>query len=219
MAGGRGSRLPRGSATRGGRARSVIQVQAAGVDRGALHLMTVLTAVVLVVLAGRWTVEHETKGVIVSIAGFTRWLYRNGRPNFLARAINAVWARVFAAGRTPWPVATLEVIGRKSGKPVRLPIVIADLEGERYLVSMLGENTNWVRNVRAAGHRAVLLQRNRTAVQLNEVPVERRAPIIKRYCEVATSGRVHIPVDPDAPIAAFEAIATRYPVFRIVPQV
>lgn len=73
--------------------------------------------------------------------------------------------------RTPWPVATLEVIGRKSGKPVRLPIIIADLEGERYLVSMLGEDTNWVRNVRAAEHRAVLLQRERTAVRLDEVPV------------------------------------------------
>lgn len=45
-----------------------------------------------------------------------------------------------------------------------------------------------------------------------------RAPIIKRYCKVATSGRVHIPVDPNAPIAAFEAIATGYPVFRIVTQ-
>ena len=152
------------------------------------------------------------------VAGFTRWLYRNGRPNLLARTINAMWARVFATGRIPWPVATLEVIGRKSGKPVRLPIVIADLDGERYLVSMLGEDTNWVRNVRAAEHRAVLVQRDRTAVRLDEVPVELRAPIIKRYCKVATSGRVHIPVDPNAPIAAFEAIATGYPVFRIVPQ-
>jgi deazaflavin-dependent oxidoreductase (nitroreductase family) len=143
------------------------------------------------------------------IEGFTRWLYRGGRPNPLARAVNAVWARVFATGRAPWPVATLEVLGRKSGRPVRLPVVVADLDGERYLVSMLGEGTNWVRNVRAAGHRAV---------RLDEVPVEDRAPIIKRYCQVATSGRVHIPVQPDAPVSEFEPIAGRYPVFRIVPQ-
>ncbi len=152
------------------------------------------------------------------IEGFTRWLYRTGRPNSLARAVNAVWARVFATGRAPWPVATLEVLGRKSGKPVRLPVVIADLDGERYLVSMLGDHTNWVRNVRAAGHRAVLLQGGRTAVRLDEIPIEQRAPIIKRYCQVATSGRVHIPVEPDAPVAAFESVAARYPVFRIVPQ-
>jgi deazaflavin-dependent oxidoreductase (nitroreductase family) len=128
-----------------------------------------------------------------------------------------MWARVYATGRSPWPVATLEVVGRKSGKPVRLPVVIADLDGERYLVSMLGENTNWVRNVRSAGHMAVLVQGRRTDIRLDEVPNEKRAPIIKRYCEVATSGRVHIPVDPGAPVSQFEAIAPRYPVFRIVP--
>jgi len=153
----------------------------------------------------------------VALERFTRWLYRNGRPNILARALNAVWARVFATGRTPWPVATLEVLGRTSGRPVRLPVVVADLDGERYLVSMLGENTNWVRNVRAAGHRAVLLHGRRTDVRLDEVPIEERAPIIKRYCEVATSGRVHIPVDPGAPVSEFEEIAPRYPVFRVVP--
>jgi hypothetical protein len=149
--------------------------------------------------------------------GFTRWLYRNGRPTSLARAINAVWARVFATGRAPWPVATLEVLGRRSGRTVRLPVVVADLDGESYLVSMLGDNTNWVRDVRAADHRAVLVRGGRTAVRLDEVPVEHRAPIIKRYCQVATSGRVHIPVEPDAPLPSFEAVADRYPVFRVVP--
>ena len=148
---------------------------------------------------------------------FTRWLYRTGRPNLLARALNRMWARVFATGRAPGPVATLEVTGRRSGNPVRLPVVIADLEGERYLVSMLGEDTNWVRNVRAAGHRAVLVHGRRTTIRLDEVPTEARAPILKRYCEVATSGRVHIPVDPSAPVSEFEAVAARYPVFHIVP--
>lgn len=53
----------------------------------------------------------------MAIEGFTRWLYRGGRPNSLARAINAVWARVFASGRGPSQVATLEVVGRKSANP------------------------------------------------------------------------------------------------------
>ena len=83
---------------------------------------------------------------------------------------------------------------------------------------MLGDNTNWVRNVRAAGYRAVLLQGGRTAIRLDEIPIDQRAPIIKRYCQVATSGRVHIPVDPDAPVSSFESVAALYPVFRIVSQ-
>jgi len=156
------------------------------------------------------------KGGTAPIEAFTRWLYRGGRPNSLARTLNGAWVRVFATGRGPAMVATLEVVGRRSGHPVRLPVVIADLAGERYLVSMLGDGTNWVRNVRAAGHRAVLIKGGRTPVRLEEVPVEQRAPIIKRYCQVATSGRVHIPVDPTAPASEFETIAAGYPVFRIV---
>ncbi|WP_374971243.1 nitroreductase family deazaflavin-dependent oxidoreductase [Terrabacter sp. BE26] len=162
------------------------------------------------------TPTGSTKGAPAPIETFTRWLYRGGRPNSLARTLNKVWVQLFATGRGPAMVATLEVVGRRSGHPVRLPVVIADLAGERYLVSMLGDGTNWVHNVRAAGHRAALLKGGRTAVRLEEVPVQQRAPIIKRYCQVATSGRVHIPVDPAAPISAFEAVADRYPAFRIV---
>ena len=35
-----------------------------------------------------------------------------------------------------------------------MPLVVATVGGERYLVSMLGEEVNWVRNVRAAGVRS-----------------------------------------------------------------
>jgi deazaflavin-dependent oxidoreductase (nitroreductase family) len=154
----------------------------------------------------------------MALESFNRWLYRGGRPNKLARAINGVWARLFATGRGPSSVAALEVVGRRSGRPVQLPVVIADVDGEQYLVSMLGENTNWVRNVRAAGNRAVLLKGGRTSVRLEEVPVEQRAPIIKRYCQVATSGRVHIAVDPHAPTEAFESVAAQHPAFRIARE-
>ncbi|WP_347354433.1 nitroreductase/quinone reductase family protein [Intrasporangium sp.] len=149
---------------------------------------------------------------------FNRWLYRGGRPNRLARAVNGVWARVFATGLGPGMTAALEVTGRTSGRPVTLPIVVVHLGGEHYLVSMLGENTNWVRNVRAAGGRAVLVRRGRTRVTLEDVPAQQRAPIIKRYCQIAPGGRVHIPVDPDAPLQEFAAVAGRYPVFRVTPE-
>jgi hypothetical protein len=48
----------------------------------------------------------------------------------------------------------LVVAGRRTGKTVSFPVVVAGYQGERYLVSMLGEGTNWVGNVRAAGGRA-----------------------------------------------------------------
>ena len=48
-------------------------------------------------------------------------------------------------------VLSLEVAGRRTGRVISFPLVMADYEGERYLVPMLGEDSNWVRNLRAAG--------------------------------------------------------------------
>ena len=82
---------------------------------------------------------------------------------------------------------------------------------------MLGEGVNWVSNVRAAGGHAVLRHGHRVAVRLQEVEPGGRAPILKRYLELAPGARAHIPVDPGAPVAAFERIASDYPVFRVLP--
>jgi hypothetical protein len=82
---------------------------------------------------------------------------------------------------------------------------------------MLGEGVNWVLNVRGAGGRAVLRDERRERVRLEEVEPGGRAPILRRYLELAPGARSHIPVDPGAPVAAFERIASQYPVFRVLP--
>jgi hypothetical protein len=149
---------------------------------------------------------------------FARWLYRGGRPGGLARVMNRVSAAVFASGRLSPPQAvTVEVTGRRSGRPVAFPMVVADYQGEQYLVSMLGPRTNWVANVAAAGGRAVVVRGVRQEVLLELVPVELRAPIIKRYLALAPGARPHVPVDQHADVSDFEAIAPDHPVYRIVP--
>jgi NADPH-dependent 2,4-dienoyl-CoA reductase/sulfur reductase-like enzyme len=90
------------------------------------------------------------------------------------------------------------------------------INGERYLVAMLGQQTNWVRNVRAAGGKARLVHGIREQVRLEEVEISRRAAILKAYLQIAPGARPHIPVNQDAPIAEFENIASKYPVFRLV---
>jgi hypothetical protein len=144
-----------------------------------------------------------------------RWFYRGGRPNRAAAALNRTWATLSSAGLWPSRMAALEVRGRRSGRRLSFPVVLADCEGERYLVAMLGEGTNWVANVRAAGGEAVLRHGPREAVRLEEVAAAARAPILRRYLQVAPGGRPHIPADRRAPLAAFERIAGRYPVFRV----
>ena len=147
-----------------------------------------------------------------------KWLYRGGRPNWLANAINRCWAAVHALGVAPNRLVTLEVRGRRSGRPIRLPLVMAVFEGERYVVSMLGPDVDWVRNVKAAGGKATLVHGRREEVCLEEVPAERRAPVLKAYWRSAPGARAHLPVQKDAVLADFEQIAPQIPVFRVIAE-
>jgi len=146
---------------------------------------------------------------------YLRWLYRGGHPNRFARLQNRASAIAFAAGIAPRRAAALEITGRRSGRVISFPVVITDAGGERYLVSMLGANANWVRNLTAAGGRAVLRHGRRESVYLEEVQPAARAPILRRYLRVAPGARPHIPVDRRAPLAEFARIAADYPVFRV----
>ena len=146
-----------------------------------------------------------------------RWLYRGQHPNRLAQIINKMWAALHSSGILPNYMVTLEVIGRKSGRVITLPVAVALVDGQRYLVSMLGNEAQWVQNVRAAHGRAYIRSGGRTEVQLDEVPVDQRAPILKAYLQRAPGARPHIPMDKDAALAEFEAVSNSFPVFRIVP--
>ena len=147
---------------------------------------------------------------------FHRWLYRDQRPNWLAKALNHFWAVVHATGIAPNYMVTLDVIGRKSGKIISFPLAMIIVDGQRYLVSMLGEDVQWVKNIRAANGKAVLRHGRREDIQLEEVPTEERAPIIKAYLPRAPGAQPHIPVSKDAPLAEFEKIAAEYPVFHVL---
>ena len=171
--------------------------------------------------------QNEAKATTGSI--FKRWFYRNkqwlyrgGRPSRWTKIVNRAWAIVAAKstlfnGLIFKGLVDLEVIGRKSGRVISFPLVMVTIDGQRYLASMLGNEAQWVHNVRAAGGQAVLRTGgNREEVQLAEVPVEQRAPLLKVYLKAAPGARPHVPVDKDAPLAEFEKIAADFPVFRLM---
>lgn len=147
-------------------------------------------------------------------ADFSRWLYRGQQPNRLARILNRALALAGSSGVAP-NLVTLEVSGRRSGRVISLSLVMAFVEGQRYLVSMLGENVAWVCNVRAAGGRAVLRHGRREEIRLEEVPADQRAPVLKAYLQCAPGARPHVHVDPDAALSEFAKIAATIPVFRV----
>ncbi|MEV4346492.1 nitroreductase family deazaflavin-dependent oxidoreductase [Actinoplanes sp. NPDC049596] len=145
-----------------------------------------------------------------------RWMYRGGRPHGLARLLNRLSAIQFGAGfLVPRTWVTLEVPGRRTGRTVACPVVVTRYGRREYLVSMLGNDANWVANARAAGGKAILRHGRRQRIQLSEVAVDQRPPILRRYLAKAPGARPHIPVDRHSPVAAFVPIAADYPVFLV----
>ncbi len=142
-------------------------------------------------------------------------MYRDGHPNRLAKALNLMWACVGRAGLWRNRLVTLEVRGRRSGRAISFPLIVADLHGDRYLVSMLGERASWVANVRAAGGEAVLRHGRTEQVRLLELEPALRAPVVRRHLEVAPAARSFVSVDRHAPLSEFEKVAASIPVFRI----
>jgi deazaflavin-dependent oxidoreductase (nitroreductase family) len=153
-----------------------------------------------------------------------RWFYENRRPTRLGKAVNRAWSWAASAGLTPksWPgeprigTVTLEVRGRASGRPRSNVLTWVEQDGQRYLVSMLGERAEWVKNVHAAEGQAVIRHGRREKVLLDEVPVGERAPILKAYLKrTALSTGQHLGLDPQAPLVEFQRIAPVHPAFRI----
>lgn len=57
---------------------------------------------------------------------------------------------------------------------------------------MLGNNVQWVQNVRAAGGRAVLRSGVREQVELEEVPTDQCVRILRAYLQRAPGARPHV---------------------------
>jgi deazaflavin-dependent oxidoreductase (nitroreductase family) len=186
-----------------------------------LVLLSALAAAVAAVIVVPLLVPRLTARYLMPL------YYRRGRPTRAGRRLNAAWGWLVSTGVLPeeWPgepvsgTASLEVIGRRSGKPRINVVTWVEYDGGRYFVSMLGPQSDWVHNIRAAGGEAVLRRRGRKRIRLEEMPVEDSAPIIRDwYRRTWQSTLHHFGLEPDADIAEFERIAPGHPVFRIVPQ-
>src|SRR5450631_3161621 len=85
---------------------------------------------------------------------------------------------------TLWDVHTLEVARRNAIDPQRVPVIPLEYDGSLFVVSTRGES-DWVKNVRAAG-RVRLGQKGRfETYATTEVPAESCTEILTAYREKA----------------------------------
>lgn len=116
---------------------------------------------------------------------------------------------------------TLEVRGRRTGKAVSVSLSRTEYGGKHYFVSLGGES-DWVRNVRAANGHAIIVSRRRRAVRLEEIAVAVRGPVLWAYVQERAfthsgpqAAQHFFGLGPHPTLAEMEALADRYPVFRI----
>ena len=111
----------------------------------------------------------------------------------------------------------LAVRGRKSGEWRTTTVnLMTEQDGSRYLVAPRG-NTQWVRNMRAAGGGELRLGRKAEPFTVTEVPDAEKVPVLRVYLkrwgwEV---GKFFEGVTKDSSDAELAAIAPGFPVFRI----
>jgi deazaflavin-dependent oxidoreductase (nitroreductase family) len=74
----------------------------------------------------------------------------------------------------------LSVPGRKSGKLRTTPVSPLKVAGELYVIAGL-EGADWVKNVRIAGWGILARGREQESVNLVELPLQERAPVLREF--------------------------------------
>jgi hypothetical protein len=136
---------------------------------------------------------------------------------FTRHVFNPAVAGLTRLGVSVWGSRVLEVPGRTTGEPRRVPVNLLTLDGRDYLVSPRG-NGQWVRNVRAnEGGLDLLLGRRREHWVATEVPDSDKVPILRAYLArwKAEVGVFFDGVGADSPDEDLERIASKHPVFAL----
>ncbi|OBF52982.1 hypothetical protein A5756_16000 [Mycobacterium sp. 852002-53434_SCH5985345] len=141
---------------------------------------------------------------------------RYEEPSGVVRAANAVIRWLAEMGVSIAGTHALRVRGRKSGKTRAVVINLLTVDGVDYLVSPRG-NTQWARNVRAAGVVETGPRWRRRRARVSEVADAAKTELLRRYLE-----RWYWQVKdyvagltPDSTDEEFRAVAPTIPVFAL----
>lgn len=136
---------------------------------------------------------------------------------FTRNVFNRTVAWLTRRGLSVWGSRVLEVPGRRTGQPRRVPVNLLALGSAQYLVSPRG-NGQWVRNVRANGGRlALLLGRRRQELVATELADHEKVEVLRAYL-TRWKTEVGVFFDGAGPRSTDDellAIAPKHPVFRL----
>src|SRR6202451_3432258 len=111
----------------------------------------------------------------------------------------------------------LEVKGRTSGQWRTTPVNLLTFDGRRYLVAPRGE-TQWVRNLRAAGTGELRVGRRTESCRGRELSDEEKVPVLRAYLKrwKAEVGIFFEGVGPTSSDDQVRAIAPKHPAFEVL---
>lgn len=136
------------------------------------------------------------------------------RLSLARRAANRLVRLLLTLGLMPGPTYLLTVPGRRTGRPLSTPVTLVEEAGTRWLVSPYGD-VGWVRNARAAGQVTLSRGRRSETLAIRELPPADAAPVLQRYVTRVPITRPYFDAKPASPLPAFEAEASRHPVFLL----
>src|SRR5438067_13422362 len=90
------------------------------------------------------------------------------RPPFFVSLFNPIARRLLRGGLPMGPNALLTVRGRTSGLDRTTPVAVVSIDGRRWVIATFGD-TNWARNLRAAGRATGTSNRRAAAVGAREL--------------------------------------------------
>jgi len=145
--------------------------------------------------------------------------FRYVKPTRSAEIFNRAVATVTKLGVSVWGSRVLRVRGRKSGEWRSNVVNLLTHDGARYLVSPRGQS-QWVRNLRAAGTGELLVGRRVEKFSAVELADADKPAVLRDYLRrwKFEVGVFFDGVGPDASDEELLRIAPGYPVFRITVQ-
>ncbi|MGQ0804529.1 MAG: nitroreductase family deazaflavin-dependent oxidoreductase [Actinomycetota bacterium] len=135
---------------------------------------------------------------------------------FTNHVFNPIIAGLTRLGLSVWGSRQLRVRGRKTGEWRSVPVNLLTFEDQRYLVAPRGE-TQWVRNLRAAGEGELRVGRRTEPFRATELSDDDKPPILRAYLKrwKAEVGVFFDGVSGKSSDEELRRIAPDHPVFRI----